>query len=100
MVKDKKIVMFIGSCRFLKTMKEIAWEYTRAGWIVMLPNERPDTAADIDAEKLEAIGKSKIDIADLVFVCNVDGYIGNSTRVELNHALLNGKNIKYYKEIK
>ena len=91
----RPIVMIIGSCKFLDKMKEIGWEYTRAGWIVMLPNERPENAADVDSIILENIGKSKIDLADEVIVCDVNGYIGESTTKELEYAKSKDKKIRY-----
>ena len=39
--------------------------------------------------------KSKIDLADEIFVINVDGYIGESTESEILYALLNNKKVSY-----
>ena len=91
----RKTVMFIGSCRFLDKMKALAWEFTREGWIVMLPNERPEGAEDIDSELLESIGKAKINKSDLVYVCNFEGYIGESTSKELEYAKAINKELMY-----
>jgi hypothetical protein len=50
------------------------------------------------AEKitLDAIHKRKIDLADEIFVVNVDGYIGNSTKEEIFYAESNGKKIRFF----
>ena len=39
--------------------------------------------------------KRKIDIADEIFVINVGGYIGSSTRSEIEYAKLTGKTVRY-----
>ena len=42
----------------------------------------------------------KIDITDEVFVINVGGYIGESTRREIEHTLNKGMEIKHLDKIK
>lgn len=37
-------------------------------------------------------------VADEIFVINVGGYIGQSTRSEIEYALRNGKTVKYLEE--
>ena len=44
--------------------------------------------------------KRKIDMADEIFVINVDGYIGESTKSEIEYAKAVGKNISYLENIK
>lgn len=45
--------------------------------------------------KLDNLHKRKIDLADEVIVLNVDGYIGKSTRSEIEYAKNNNKSIRY-----
>ena len=40
----------------------------------------------------------KIDLADEIFVVNVGGYIGSSTRREIEYAQNTGKTVKYLEE--
>lgn len=49
------------------------------------------------AEKvtLDELHKRKIDLADEVLILNVGGYIGASTRSELDYALAHGKTVRY-----
>ena len=47
----------------------------------------------LDAEKLEKIHRKKIDICDAIYVVNVDGYIGNSTKNEIEYAKHLGKEV-------
>ena len=44
---------------------------------------------------LDDMHKRKIDMADEIFVINVGGYIGSSTRSEIDYALAHGKKVNY-----
>lgn len=46
-------------------------------------------------EMLDDMHKRKIDMADGIFVINVGGYIGSSTRSEIEYAKAHGKSITY-----
>lgn len=46
-------------------------------------------------ELLDKVHKAKIDNSDGIFVIDVDGYIGESTRSEITHAEKTGKFVKY-----
>jgi hypothetical protein len=46
-------------------------------------------------EMLDDMHKRKIDMADEIFVINVGGYIGSSTRSEIEYALATGKDVRY-----
>ena len=92
---DKEIIMIIGSVRFMDGIKKKAWEFTREGKIVLLPNERPEECTDADISILEDIGFAKIDLADRVFCYNEDDYIGESTSKEVAYARFIGKPIEY-----
>ena len=45
---------------------------------------------------LDDMHKSKIDMSDEIFVINKDGYIGDSTRSEIEYARDHGKKVRYY----
>ncbi len=47
---------------------------------------------------LDDMHKRKIDMADEIYVINVGGYIGESTRSEIAYALDTGKGIRYLEE--
>lgn len=44
---------------------------------------------------LDELHKRKIDLADAIFVVNPGGYIGSSTRSEIQYAAAQGKRIDY-----
>ena len=47
---------------------------------------------------LDDMHKAKINMSDEIFVINVGGYIGSSTRSEIEYALAIGKPVKYLEE--
>ena len=49
-------------------------------------------------EMLDDMHKHKIDMADSIFVINVGGYIGDSTRSEIDYAKTHGKEVRYLEE--
>lgn len=61
----------------------------------------PEGAVGISEEEkiqLDQLHMRKIDLADEILVINVDGYIGNSTRNEINYAAMQGKPIRYLEQ--
>ena len=46
-------------------------------------------------EMLDDMHKRKIDMADSIFVINVGGYIGDSTKSEIEYAKKQGKIVRY-----
>ena len=49
-------------------------------------------------EMLDNMHKRKIDMADAIYVINVGGYIGESTKSEIEYALKNGKKVYYLQD--
>lgn len=45
--------------------------------------------------RLDELHKRKIDLADEVLILNVNGYIGTSTRSELEYAIAHGKVVRW-----
>lgn len=54
----------------------------------------------VDASILDKIHRTKIDISDAIYVVNIDGYIGSSTRNEIEYAIKNGKEVIYHEKLK
>ena len=50
-------------------------------------------------EMLDDMHKRKIDMADSIYVINVGGYIGDSTKSEIEYARSHGKKIEYLEPI-
>ena len=49
-------------------------------------------------EMLDDMHKRKIDMADEIFVINAGGYVGSSTRSEIEYAKAHGKTVRYLEE--
>lgn len=99
-----KIVCLCGSTRFMKEWNEANLSETLAGNIVLsvggfLHSDAALRASGlITPEKkvaLDVLHKHKIDLADEILVINVGGYIGDSTRSEIEYAIAWGKEIRY-----
>jgi hypothetical protein len=98
--KKPKIVCICGSGRFLKEMNEVEEKLTLQDKIVlMIGVNTKDVARTEDMSQyksmLDELHLRKIDLSDEVFVVNVDGYIGESTRKEIIYAESIGKTIEY-----
>ena len=91
-------VCLCGSTKFKDKFLEIARDLTLEGYIVTMPlvfGHSGDNINEVQKEYLDEVHKAKISDADLIYIINVDGYIGNSTRNEINWALKLGKKIEY-----
>lgn len=99
-IQRPKIVCLCGSTRFFKTFDEMNYKLTLAGEIVLSigSNTKSDDGLKLtadDKKMLDELHKRKIDLCDYVYVLNVGGYIGESTRSEIEYALTRGKPVKY-----
>jgi len=97
------IVCLCGSTRFMDAFFDAGWAETLAGKIVLsvgVWREGPtDHAGEWIGEdvkrRLDELHLRKIDLADEVLILNVGGYIGESTRREIEHAERTGKSVRY-----
>ena len=97
------VITLCGSTRFKEQFLEAQKRLTLAGYIVIsvgLFGHSGDDEVWTEGTKemLDDMHKRKIDMADEIFVINVGGYIGQSTRSEIDYALRNGKTVKYLEE--
>ena len=100
MVGKFKVITLCGSTRFKDQFLEAQKRLTLEGNIVIsvgLFGHSGDEEVWTEATKemLDNIHKRKIDMADAIYVINVGGYIGDSTRSEIDYATRNGKEIIY-----
>ena len=100
-VISPKIVCLCGSTRFKQAFIDANFQETKKGNIVLTVGWFSHSDAEIyyptPAEKLafDELHKRKIDLADEVFIINVDGYIGESTKSEIEYAKKHGKPIRF-----
>ena len=111
MVGKYKVVTLCGSTRFKDEFYKVQKELTLKGYIVIsvgLYGHSGDTEVweNMDEgtltktkEMLDDMHKRKIDMADEIYVINVGGYIGESTKSEIEYAKYHGKKVNYLENL-
>ena len=104
MVKNYKVITLCGSTRFKEQYMEVQKQLTLKGCIVISVGLfghsgdeevwKPGTK-----EMLDDMHLRKIDMADEIFVINVGGYIGESTKREIAYAEVKGKKVNYLEPV-
>ena len=110
MVGKYKVVTLCGSTRFKEQFMEAQKRLTLAGYIVIsvglfghagdqeVWDGMDEGTLSKTKEMLDDMHKRKIDMADEIYVINVGGYIGDSTRSEIQYAEEHGKPVRYYED--
>lgn len=98
------VVTLCGSTRFRDAFMEAQKRLTLDGYIVIsvgLFGHSGDDEVWDDGVKdmLDDMHKAKIDMADSIYVINVGGYIGSSTRSEIEYAEATGMPVAYLEPI-
>lgn len=111
MIGNYKIVTLCGSTKFKKEFLEIQKKLTLLGYIVISvglfghsgDNEVWENMDEGTLTKtksmLDDMHKRKIDLSDMIYVINVGGYIGESTRSEIEYAISTGKEVRYLESV-
>ena len=110
MVGSYKVITLCGSTRFkeafLGAQKRLTLEgnivisvglFGHAGDSEVWENMDEGTLTKTK-EMLDDMHKRKIDMADEIYVIKVGGYIGDSTRSEIEYARRTGKRVRYLEE--
>jgi len=97
-----KVITLCGSARFKDAFVRVQRELTLEGSIVIslgfFADEGEDALSQDVKNMLDDMHRCRIDMADEIFVVNVDGYIGKSTKGEIEYALRAGKRVRYLAE--
>ena len=91
------VITLCGSLRFREELERLDGELTLAGHVVLTPTA-VDPGRELDAEERARLGRihlQKIAMADEVLVVNVDDYVGESTRREIEHARSRGLAVRF-----
>ena len=111
MVGIYPVITLCGSTRFKDAFMETQKRLTLDGNIVISvglfghsgDNEVWDGMDEGTLSKtkkmLDDMHKRKIDMSDSIFVINVGGYIGESTKSEIEYAMKHGKTVRYLEEV-
>lgn len=99
-----KVITLCGSTKFKDEFMAVQKKLTLDGNIVIsvgLFGHSGDNEvwAEGIKEMLDDMHKRKIDLADEIFVINIGGYIGSSTKSEIEYAKSKGLSIRYYENI-
>ena len=110
MVGKYKVITLCGSTRFKDEFMEAQKRLTLEGNIVIsvglfghsgddeVWESMDEGTLTKTKEMLDDMHKRKIDMADEIFVINVGGYIGESTRSEIKYAMEKGMPVRYLEE--
>ena len=105
MIKNYKVITLCGSTKFKEDFMRVQKELTLKGNIVisvgLFGHSGDDEVWTSGTKKmLDDMHKRKIDMADEIFVINKNGYIGESTKSEIEYAKKTNKKINYLEEQK
>ena len=107
MVGKYKVITLCGSTRFKEQFMQVQKELTLKGCIVIsvglfghagdgeVWEKMAEGTITKTKEMLDDMHKRKIDMSDEIFVINVGGYIGESTKSEIEYAKKIGKIVNY-----
>ena len=103
MVGKYKVITLCGSTKFKEQYLEVQKRLTLEGNIVIsvgLFGHSGDDEVWTEGTKamLDDMHLRKIDMADEIFVINVGGYIGDSTRREIAYAKDCGKTVRFLED--
>ncbi|MBF4691506.1 hypothetical protein [Fusibacter ferrireducens] len=98
------VITLCGSTRFKDEFIEVQKDLTLQGNIVISVglfghSGDNDVWKNGTKEMLDDMHKCKIDMANEIFVINKDGYIGSSTKSEIEYAKTTGKSVRYLEDI-
>ena len=111
MIQNYKIITLCGSTRFRDEFMEAQKRLTLEGNIVIsvglfghsgddeVWEGMGEDALTETKRMLDDMHKRKIDLSDEIFVVNVGGYIGESTRSEIEYAERTGKAVRYLEKM-
>ena len=94
-----KVITLCGSLRFQKEMMKIAQEEVLKGNCVLTPTYPINKSIKLTEEKIKKLRIAhfkRIELSDEVLVININNYIGESTKLEIEYAKKLGKGITYY----
>lgn len=101
--KKYKVITLCGSTKFknefIETQKRLSLEGNIVISVGLFGHSGDDEVWLEDTKKmLDDMHKQKIDMSDEIFVIDVNGYIGDSTRTEIEYAKSKGKPIRFYSD--
>lgn len=99
-----KIITICGSMKFINEMMDISMKKELEGNCMLMPvfsntYLSKDNFTKEEVLILDEMHREKIKLSDAILVVNVDGYIGDSTKSEIEFAKSLNKEIIYYTDL-
>ena len=94
-------ICLIGSSKFEEIFRKLEVDLSINGYIVLSPlvynqsGEKPG-CGQTAKKMLDLVQKEKIRQSDIVFVVDVDGYVGNSTKNQIDYSILLNKPLLFF----
>lgn len=96
-----EVITICGSMKFKNDMLILAEELAIKGYCVLTPvfeiKERSITKDQL--QKMREAHFKRIELSDSILVMNVDGYIGESIKLEIQYAKSLNKKVLYYTDL-
>ena len=96
-----KVITICGSMKYKDEMDKIAQDLIFNGNCVLLPNNISINKESLSNEQIDILKKihlKKIEISDSILVMDINHYIGESTKKEIEFAKRLNKEIIYYSD--
>lgn len=96
-----KVITMCGSMRFATEMIKVASQLEKQnGWCVIqcVYDVYSSSTTKQEMDNIVNSHWKKIDISDAIYVLNIDGYIGSSTKEEIDYAIKHNKEVIYHEK--
>lgn len=98
-----KVITICGSMKYKQEMMEVGEKFALEGNCIITPlfttRQNKDEYTKEDINNLKLAHFKRIELSDAILVVNVGGYIGESTKLEIEHAKSLNKEIIYYTDL-
>ncbi len=94
-----KIVTICGSMKFQKQMLEVAERLELENGYIVIQCIYSDKGRKLNLHDIQILSElhyKKIDISDAIYVVNIGGYIGQSTKSEIEYARSLNKEVIFW----
>lgn len=93
------VITLCGSTKFKDDFMRVAEDLEFKGNLVInlaaFSHSGGKVPSEEDKKMFDLIHRQKIDMSDMIYVINKNGYIGESTRSEIEYAKEHGKEVLY-----
>ena len=97
-----EVITLCGSLKFKKEMMKVAEKMALDGYCVLTPVYPVSEDIERTEEQLIKLKEAhfkRIELSDAILVVNINNYIGDSKKLEIDYAKKIGKEIIYYTDL-